>query len=151
MTRVLVLNGPNLGTLGRREPAVYGGVPLTEIVDRVEARAAELGVTMRCEQSNHEGRLVDLLEEEAGRADGVILNGGGLTHTSVVLLDAVRNFPGPVIEVHLSNIHARESYRHHSITAAGAVGVIAGLGPDGYLLALDALARILNRPTESTA
>jgi 3-dehydroquinate dehydratase II len=153
MTRVLVLNGPNLGGLGRREPEVYGGATLAEIEAVVRARAARFGAEVRFEQSNHEGALIDILEAERDSADACILNGGALTHTSLALLDAVRGFAKPVVEVHLSNIHAREPYRHTSLTAAAARGIIAGLGPHGYVLALDALARLLGTTTarETTA
>ena len=143
MTRVLVLNGPNLGGLGTREPEVYGGATLAEIEALVRQRAERYGMVVRFEQSNHEGRIIDILEEERALADGCILNGGALTHTSIALHDAVRGFAKPVVEVHISNIHAREPYRHTSLTAAAARGIIAGLGPHGYLLAVDALARIL--------
>ena len=150
--RVLILNGPNLRALGRREPEIYGGTTLAEIEAQCRQRAAQLGLEIRFEQSNHEGRLVDLLEEERDRAAACIVNGGGLTHTSVVLLDALRGFAGPVVEVHLSNIHAREPFRQHSLTAQAALGVIAGLGAHGYLLALDAVARLLDaNPQETTA
>ena len=147
MSRVLVLNGPNLGGLGRREPEVYGGATLGEIEELVRRRADALGIEIRFEQSNHEGALVDILEEERDRSDGCILNGGALTHTSIALVDALRGFAKPVVEVHLSNIHAREPYRHTSLTAAAARGFIAGLGPHGYVLALEALAQLLQKPT----
>jgi 3-dehydroquinate dehydratase II len=140
--RILVLNGPNLGSVGRREPHVYGGASLEEIEALVRARAGSLGVDLRWEQSNHEGELVDLLEEERG-VDGCIINPGALAHTSVVLLDAVRAFAKPVIEVHLSNIHAREPYRRRSFMSAAAVGVITGLGPQGYVLALEGMVNVL--------
>ena len=143
MTRVLVLNGPNLGGLGRREPEVYGTMTLAELEECVRDRAARYGMEIRFEQSNHEGALIDILEAERERSDGCILNGGALTHTSIALVDALRFYAKPVVEVHLSNIHAREQYRHTSLTAAAARGIIAGLGPHGYLLAVDALAGIL--------
>lgn len=146
MTRILVLNGPNLGSLGRREPEIYGSTTLAEVEAGLRRRAGELGIELRCEQSNHEGALVDLLEQEHDRADGAIVNLAGLTHTSVALLDALRFFGHPVIEVHISNIHAREPFRHHSITAEAATGVIAGLGIHGYRLALEALARMIDGP-----
>lgn len=143
MSRVLVLNGPNLASLGRREPEIYGGATLQEIEALVRERAARHGIEVRFEQSNHEGELIDVLEAERESADACILNGGALTHTSIALLDAVRGFGKPVVEVHLSNIHAREAYRHTSLTASAARGIIAGLGPHGYVLAVDAVARLL--------
>ena len=143
MTRVLVLNGPNLGSLGRRQPEVYGRATLADIEHLVRQRAHQLGLEIRFEQSNHEGTLIDILEEERDSADGCILNGGALTHTSVALRDAVSGFGKPVIEVHISNIHAREEFRHVSLTAGVARGIIAGLGPQGYLMALHAMAHIL--------
>jgi len=142
--RLLVLNGPNLGSLGRREPEIYGADTLADIEAALGVRASALGIELRCAQSNHEGVLVDLLEEERDRADGCILNGAGLAHTSVPLHDAVRGFGHPVIEVHLSNVHAREPFRHTMLTAAACRGVICGLGAHGYLLALEALARIID-------
>jgi 3-dehydroquinate dehydratase-2 len=143
VTRVLVLNGPNLGSLGRREMALYGTASLADVERTLAERAAELGVELRCEQTNHEGGMIDLLEEEAGRAHGVVMNPGALSHTSVALLDAVRTFPGPVIEVHISNIHAREPFRARTLSGAGARGVITGLGVPGYVLALEALVRLI--------
>jgi 3-dehydroquinate dehydratase II len=143
MKRVLVVNGPNLGTLGTRETEIYGHETLAGIERRLRERARSVGVELRCEQSNHEGALVDLLEAERTAADGCIINPGGLSHTSVALADAIRAFGKPVIEVHLSNIHAREPFRRTSLTAEAATGVIAGLGADGYLLALDALVAIM--------
>jgi 3-dehydroquinate dehydratase-2 len=143
VTRVLVLNGPNLGSLGRREPEIYGPQSLADIDAELRRQAAELGVELRVEQSNSEGRLIDILEEEAGRAGAVIINPGGLSHTSVALLDALRGFPGAVVEVHLTNTFRRESYRHAMITAEVAECVILGLGPEGYGVALEAAVRII--------
>jgi 3-dehydroquinate dehydratase-2 len=148
MTRVLVLNGPNLSTLGTRETHVYGTATLADIEASLRARASELGVELRCEQSNHEGTLIDLLEQERGRADGCIVNPGGLSHTSVVLTDALRAFARPVVEVHLSNIHAREPHRRRSRTAEAAVAVIAGLGARGYVLALEGLVDMLQEKAD---
>jgi 3-dehydroquinate dehydratase II len=147
MTRILVLNGPNLGSLGRREPEVYGTTSLADIEAMVRQRAGALRMEVRFEQSNHEGALLDILEQERDLADGCILNGGALTHTSIALRDAVSGFAKPVVEVHISNIHAREAFRHSSLTAGAARGIIAGLGPHGYVLAVEALARILGTDT----
>jgi 3-dehydroquinate dehydratase-2 len=143
VTRILLLNGPNLGSLGQREPDVYGSATLTDIEAAVTRRAAELGVEVVCLQSNHEGVLVDALESERGSADGCIINPGGLSHTSVVLADALRAFGKPVIEVHLSNIFAREQYRRTSVSAEAVAAVIAGLGARGYIVALDSLVTML--------
>jgi 3-dehydroquinate dehydratase-2 len=143
MTRILVLNGPSLASLGEREPEVYGSATLRDIEAAVRARAATLGLEVRCEQTNHEGAMVDLLEAERGVSAGCIVNPGGLTHTSVVLADALRSFGGPVVEVHLSNILAREPYRRISLSAEAAVAVISGLGLHGYVLAVDGLAKLL--------
>jgi 3-dehydroquinate dehydratase-2 len=144
MRRVLVLSGPNLGTLGRREPEIYGGRSLDEIHAELVERARELGVEVRCEQRNGEGELIDLLEEEGGRAGAVVVNPGALSHTSVALLDALRAFPGAVVEVHLSNTFAREPYRRVMLTAEAADAVILGLGPAGYAAGLEAAARALD-------
>jgi len=153
MTRILLLNGPNLASLGEREPEVYGSVTLAEIEAAVQDRAASLGLEVRCEQTNHEGAMVDLIESERGSSAGCIVNPGGLTHTSVVLADALRGFGGPVIEVHLSNILAREPFRRVSLSAEAAVAVISGLGLHGYVLAVEGLAKLIeDRPdTRSTA
>lgn len=144
MTRVVVLNGPNLASLGERQPEVYGTATLADIEAALRRRATALGIELCVEQSNHEGRLVDMLEAERSRADGCVINPGGLAHTSVVLADAIRAFGHPVIEVHLSNIYAREPERRVSLCAEAATGVVTGLGAWGYVLALDALARILD-------
>jgi 3-dehydroquinate dehydratase-2 len=147
MTRILLLNGPNLASLGEREPDVYGSVTLVAIEAAVQERAASLGLEVRCEQTNHEGTMVDLIESERGRSAGCIVNPGGLTHTSVVLADALRGFNGPVIEVHLSNILAREPFRRVSLSAEAAVAVISGLGLHGYVLAVEGLAKLIeDRP-----
>jgi 3-dehydroquinate dehydratase-2 len=145
MTRVLVLNGPNLGTLGTRETEIYGNDTLASIEDRVRERAQSLGVDVRWEQTNHEGALVDLLEEERGSAAGCVINPGGLSHTSVALADAIRAFGKPVVEVHISNIHSREPYRRVSLSAEAATAVVAGLGPHGYVLALEGLLEMIAR------
>ncbi|MBB4856926.1 3-dehydroquinate dehydratase-2 [Novosphingobium chloroacetimidivorans] len=140
---VLVLNGPNLNLLGQREPGIYGSATLDDIGAALTERGEALGVTVESRQSNHEGALVDWLHEAQSRgAQAVILNAGAYTHTSVALLDAIRAIDVPVIEVHLSNPHAREAFRHTSWIAPAAKGTIAGFGADSYLLALEAAARL---------
>ena len=140
---IYVLNGPNLNLLGLREPETYGTDTLDDIAGRIEDRAKALGVTVEIRQSNHEGHLIDWLQEARLRsAKAVILNAGGFTHTSVALHDAVKAIGLPVIEVHLSNPQARESFRHRSHIAAVARGTITGLGGMGYELALDAAVRL---------
>ncbi|MEA2638246.1 MAG: 3-dehydroquinate dehydratase [Chloroflexota bacterium] len=147
MTRTPLHTGPNLASLGEREPEVYGSVTLAEIDAAVRDRAASLGLEVRCEQTNHEGAMVDVLEAERGRSAGCIVNPGGLTHTSVVLADALRGFGAPVVEVHLSNILAREPFRRVSLSAEAAVAVISGLGLYGYVLAVEGLAKLIeDRP-----
>jgi 3-dehydroquinate dehydratase II len=142
--RVLVVHGPNLNLLGTREPHLYGTTTLAEINDELESRGAELGLAVETFQSNHEGLLIDRIQQAKGVAAGLILNAGGLTHTSVSLRDTVAAVGIPTIEVHLSNLYAREDFRHRSFLAPVCVGQIAGLGAIGYLLALDALARIVS-------
>ncbi len=143
MTTIFVLNGPNLNLLGLREPEIYGHDTLDDIAGRMEDRARELGFDIEFRQSNHEGHLIDWLHEaNADGAKGVILNPGGFTHTSVALHDAVKAVTVPVIEVHLSNPHAREPFRHRSYIGKAARGTIAGFGALGYLLALDAAAKL---------
>ena len=137
--RILVISGPNLNLLGRREPGVYGAVTLQDIHTRLKRRAKELDCAVEPFQSNHEGALIDFLHAHIDDAGGAILNPGGLTHTSVALHDAVKAMPFPVIEVHLSNVHAREEFRRRSLIAPAARGQIVGLGWYGYLAALDAL------------
>jgi 3-dehydroquinate dehydratase-2 len=143
MTRVLVLNGPNLNLLGSREPGLYGSAALADIEAMVRERAAELGVAIEWLQSNHEGELVDVVQQLRGRADGAVVNLGGYTHTSVAIRDAFLAAPLPFVEVHLSNLFAREPMRHTSMTGDLALGVITGFGARGYVLALEALVAVL--------
>jgi len=138
-TRIAVLNGPNLNLLGRREPEVYGRTTLAEIEAMVRAEAGQLGVDVEWHQSNHEGVLVDLVQGLQGRADGIIVNAGALTHTSMALRDAFLAVQVPYVEVHLSNLFAREPARQHSLLADRAVGFLCGFGAAGYRLALQAL------------
>lgn len=140
---IYVLNGPNLNMLGLREPAVYGHESLDDVRERAAARAQTLGLTIEFRQSNHEGELVDWIQEARGKADGIILNAGAYSHTSIALLDALQAVELPAIEVHLSNIFRREDYRQHSYISLAAKGVICGLGAKGYELALEAMAEIL--------
>lgn len=138
--RLLIVNGPNLNLLGTREPDVYGTTTLEEIEAMVHRRAQELGCEALCFQSNSEGALLDFLHREAAASSGIVLNPGALTHYSYALYDCLRALRTPVVEVHLSNLHARrESFRTQDVTAAAAVGVIQGLGPRGYLMAMEYL------------
>ena len=141
--RILLINGPNLNMLGQRQPEIYGSMTLQDIVDRVTARAKELGAEIVPFQSNSEGAIVDFIQANAPEADGVIINAGALTHYGLSLRDAFESVQRPFVEVHISNIHAREEFRHHSVLADIAVAQIAGLGWRGYIEALDALIGIL--------
>jgi 3-dehydroquinate dehydratase-2 len=137
--RILVIHGPNLNTLGTREPSVYGTASLDEINADLLARAKERGAEAEFFHSNHEGALIDRIQEAPSWADGILINPGGLTHTSVSLRDALAATDLPVVEVHLSNVFAREDFRRHSMVSGVAVGVITGFGADSYRLGLDAL------------
>lgn len=140
---VTLLNGPNLNLLGLRQPEIYGRETLDDVAGKVADLAEDLGLRLRALQSNHEGQLVDWIHEARGNSAGIILNPGAYSHTSVAILDALNAFEGPVLEVHISNIHKRESFRHHSYVSLRADGVIAGFGTEGYLLALRRMATIL--------
>ena len=141
--RILLINGPNLNLLGSRQPEIYGSTTLQDIVDRVTSRGRELDVEIESFQSNTEGEIVEFIQMKAGSADGIIINAGALTHYSLAVRDAFEAVQKPVVEVHISNIYAREEFRHHSVFADIAVGQITGLGWRGYIAALDALVGIL--------
>lgn len=141
IVRVAVIHGPNLNLLGVREPEVYGADTLADVESVVRAAGQSLGITLSCSQSNHEGELVDRIQALAGSADALILNAGAYTHTSIAIRDALLAVRIPFVEVHLSNVFARESMRHRSLMADLAVGVVSGLGADGYVAALHALHR----------
>lgn len=140
---VYVLNGPNLNLLGKREPAVYGRDSLDDVATLAKTRATALKLAIDFRQSNHEGELIDWVQEAREQGSGIIINAGGLTHSSVALLDALLASELPVIEVHLSNIFRREAFRTHSYISLAATGVICGLGAKGYELALEAMANLL--------
>ncbi len=146
MARILVLNGPNLNLLGTREPAVYGSATLADVEALCRAAAKAHGVDVECLQSNHEGVLVDAIQAaaapfRAGELLGIVFNAGAYTHTSVAIADAIRGTGVPVIEVHVSNVHAREAFRHHSYLSPIAAGIVVGFGVDGYVLAIEGLIR----------
>jgi len=144
MTSILILNGPNLNLLGTRQPEVYGSATLADIERNCREHAQALGIAMAFAQSNHEGSLIDAIHAAKGTHDGIILNAGAYTHSSIALMDAVASVELPLIELHLSNVHAREAFRHHSYIAQVALGLICGFGPHGYILALDAMNRHLS-------
>ena len=141
--KILILNGPNLNLLGQREPDIYGRTTLADIEATCREEAARLGVEVDCRQSNSEGELVSWVQQVAGRFAGVILNAGAYSHTSIALLDAARSLNEPLIEVHLSNIYQRETFRQHSYVSLAAKGIICGFGSRGYLMALGALVAML--------
>ncbi|MCF8051887.1 MAG: type II 3-dehydroquinate dehydratase [Desulfobacterales bacterium] len=141
--KILLIHGPNLNLLGTREPEIYGKDTLADIDEKMTQKAEELGLSVETFQTNHEGALIDRIQQAAGDCSGIVINPGAYTHTSIALLDALLAVDLPVIEVHLSNIHRRESFRQHSYTAKAATGIIAGLGATGYLLALEAMAGLL--------
>ena len=143
--RILVLHGPNLNMLGKREPEVYGSLTLEQLNAELAAQAAKLGVAVECRQTNHEGVLVDMIQAADGACDCIIINPAAFTHYSIAVRDALAAISTPAIEVHLSNIYRREEFRHHSVTAPVTVGQIAGFGSQGYILALYAAVDIIMR------
>jgi 3-dehydroquinate dehydratase II len=143
MKPIYILNGPNLNLLGYRQPEIYGGDTLADIHGRLETRGRDLGLAVEFRQTNHEGELVGWIQEARSQASAIIINAGAYTHTSVALLDALLASDLPVVEVHLSNIYKREPFRHKSFISPAAWGIICGVGPKGYELALDALAERL--------
>lgn len=140
MPSILVLNGPNLNLLGTRQPEVYGATTLDDVRSLCLKTAGRLGLDIEFRQSNHEGELIDWIHAARGTHDGIVLNAGAYTHTSIAIMDALASVELPVAEVHLSNIHRREAFRHHSYVSLVAVGMIAGFGAIGYALAIEALA-----------
>lgn len=143
MTSILILNGPNLNLLGTRQPDVYGHETLHMVEEACKNHAQSLGLVAHCQQSNHEGVLLDAIHAAKGVHGGIVLNAGAYTHTSIALMDAIFSTEIPTVEVHLSNIHARDAFRHKSYIAPAAIGQICGFGSQGYLMAIDALARRL--------
>lgn len=143
MQSYLILNGPNLNLLGTRQPEIYGHTTLSDVEDMCRTHAEKIGVSVTCAQSNHEGALVDLIQDARGKHGGIILNAGAYTHSSIALMDAIKGTEAQVVELHLSNIHARESFRHTSFISPVAIGLICGFGAHGYILAMDALKKHL--------
>ena len=143
MTSILILNGPNLNLLGTRQPEIYGRTTLADIEEMCLSHAETLNIEVTFAQSNHEGALVDAIHAARGQHDGIILNAGAYTHSSIALMDAIASVGLPVIELHLSNVHAREPYRHISYISKVALGVICGFGAQGYILAIEAFSRHL--------
>jgi 3-dehydroquinate dehydratase II len=150
MKPIFILNGPNLNLIGQREPEIYGADTLASIEQGLREQAAEAGLEIVFRQTNHEGVLVDWIQEARHSASALILNAGAYTHTSIAILDALRALSAPVVEVHLSNIFKRESYRHHSYVSPAATGVICGFGAQGYRLALAAIIEIIESSAPST-
>ncbi len=144
---ILILNGPNLNLLGSREPEIYGAETLADIETRCREHGEQLGLSVECRQSNHEGQLIDWVQQARAGQDGLIINPGGYSHSSIALMDALKAYDPPIIEVHLSNVHQREDFRHHSYVSRVARGVICGLGSLGYLAALDVMAHWLAAPS----
>ncbi len=145
MLRLLVLHGPNLNLLGTREPSVYGSLSLADLDKSIARHASSLGIAVQSKQTNVEGELVTWIQNARGHFDGLVINPAGYTHTSVAIRDAIAAVALPTVEVHLSNIHQREEFRHHSFIAGVALGQISGFGPTGYLLAMDGLVAHLDR------
>jgi 3-dehydroquinate dehydratase-2 len=145
MKRLMILNGPNLNLLGVREPHIYGTTTLAQIEQECEQHAARLGLELAFHQSNHEGELVDWIQSARQSADAIIINPAGYSFTSIAILDAIKAFEGPVLEVHISNIHARDEYHRHSKISSAATAVICGLGPYGYIAAIQALAQMAKK------
>lgn len=143
MPTVYILNGPNLNLLGQRQPEIYGSTTLADVEAECRALAQELGVEIVFFQSNHEGAIIDMIHEARAKAQAIIINPAAFTHSSVAILDALNTFDGPVIEVHISNVHKRESFRHHSYVSLRADGVMAGFGTHGYALALRHAAKLV--------
>tara|TARA_B100001027_G_scaffold141881_1_gene98703 strand:+ start:50 stop:490 length:441 start_codon:yes stop_codon:yes gene_type:complete len=143
MAKILILNGPNLNMLGTRQPEIYGDTKLQDIEAACQALASKLHMVAECVHSNHEGELVSLIQQASGNHDGIILNAGGYSHTSVAIRDALALFSGKIIEVHISNIYNREEFRHISMLSAVSDGVIVGLGGNSYTLAIRALAELI--------
>jgi 3-dehydroquinate dehydratase-2 len=145
MKPIFVINGPNLNLLGLRQPEIYGAETLVDVNQGLAVLAQELGLAVEARQSNHEGEIVEMIHAARAAATGIIINPGAYSHTSVAILDALNAYDGPVLEVHISNIHKREAFRHHSFVSARADGVIAGFGTMGYALALRRMAAVLGR------
>src|ERR1700731_2885732 len=146
MKRVMILNGPNLNLLGVREPHIYGTTTLAQIKQACEREASKLGLALSFHQSNHEGELVDLIQSARQAADAIIINPAAYSFTSIAIIDAIKAFEGPVLEVHISNIHARDELHRHSKISSAVTGVICGLGPYGYIAAMHAVAQMASVP-----